>query len=98
MGRLQNAVAVAVDNRALALGIAAPQQEYDAFTLFIDNLDDPVGEALPALPLVRSRARSFHGQHAVQQQDPLVGPGGEVAVGGYRQPQFSVQFLVDILQ
>tara|TARA_R110000868_G_scaffold149501_6_gene371944 strand:+ start:2683 stop:2820 length:138 start_codon:yes stop_codon:yes gene_type:complete len=43
---------LAVYRGALALGVAAPQHEYNAAALAVDQLHHPVSELLPSLALV----------------------------------------------
>ena len=47
-----------------------------------EGVDDGVGDALPADAPVRARAPGSDAEHPVEQQHPLRGPGGEVAVAG----------------
>ena len=55
VGRLDDRVPVAVDQRLLAPGVAAPEDEHDRVVLGGDGADDLVGERLPAVALVRRR-------------------------------------------
>ena len=47
-------MAAGVDQGALGLGIAAPQQEDQAFAFAVQMIDDVIGETFPALALVRA--------------------------------------------
>lgn len=82
----------------LALGVAAPEQVDDPLFAFGDGADDGIGEGLPAAAGVRGGLVGPHGQHGVQQQDPLLGPAVEVPAGGYRSVQVAGDLLEDVLQ
>src|SRR3546814_1636635 len=56
MRGLQHPVPARVDHRALLLRVGAPEQEHQALALAVERLDDMVGEAFPALALVRAGA------------------------------------------
>ena len=54
------------------------------------------GHRLPAPAVVRAGRAGAHGEVAVQQQHPAVGPRGEVAMRCGRQPQVVVSLPVDV--
>ncbi len=47
---------IAIDDAALALGIAAPQQKYQMLAALVQQLHRAIRELLPAVPLVRCGA------------------------------------------
>ena len=69
--RAQHAMAARVDDLALGLCVGAPQQEHQVLALRGQGLDDVVGEAFPALALVRAGAALLHRQHADQVASPF---------------------------
>ncbi len=73
VGRLDDDVP-AVEQRPLAPGMAAPEDEHDRVRLGIDGADDLVGERLPALALVRRGGAGANRQRRVEQQDALARP------------------------
>ncbi len=98
MRRFENGVAAGVDPFGFALGIAAPQQEDHPAVLGVDRAQHGVGELLPAFALVRVGLVRAHGQHGIQQQHPLLGPGDQAAVVGHVKLDVLMQFLEDIDQ
>ena len=72
--RLDDRVPGRVDERLLAAGVAAPEDEHDRVVLGVDGRDDLVGERLPARALVRRRLAGAHGQRRVEQQHALARP------------------------
>lgn len=85
-----------IDKSGLALCVRAPEHEDDGLRLLVDRPDYGVGEALPAPALVRGRAATLDGQHAVQKQHALARPAFEEAVARRRNTQVFLQFLVDV--
>ena len=82
--RRQHMVAQGVDELALGDGMAAPKEEHDARTVFVEGADGGIGEGLPAVALVAAGLVGAHGEGGVEQQHALFGPAAEVAVGkGY---------------
>src|SRR5260221_12165171 len=73
--------------------VAAPQHEHYLAWLRIHRADHRVGEGFPAFVLVRVRLMRAHGQHGVQQQHALFGPGREVAVVGDAEADIAFQLL-----
>ena len=51
----EHAVPIAIDDRAFALRITAPQHEHETVSLAIEHFDDAIRERLPAPALVRCR-------------------------------------------
>lgn len=47
----------------------------------VDEVDDLVGELLPALLRMRPRLVRFDGERRVEEEDAATGEGDEVAVG-----------------
>src|SRR3546814_2408860 len=79
MRGLQHPVPARVDHRALLLRVGAPEQEHQALALAVERLDDMVGEAFPALALVRAGAAFLDREHRVEQQYAAPGPRHQVA-------------------
>src|SRR5688500_10538610 len=98
MRRLQHQVARAVDQLALGLGVAAPEQEHEVLALAVEGVDAGIGESLPALALVRTGLAALDRQHRVQQQYALVCPGQQAAVVGPRQAEVALDLLEDVLE
>lgn len=74
MGGLQNTMSSSVDELPFALGITAPQHEYEMLALFVEGLDGSVGQFLPSFPLMAAGAVCFYGQRCVEQQYTLLCP------------------------
>ena len=91
-------MALAVDDRALVLRLAAPENEDKILALAIQRRDHRVGERLPSLALMRSGAPVFDRQAGVQQQHALPCPAFEIAMAGVGYPKIGCQFLVDVLK
>ncbi len=66
--------------------------------LRFDGLDDGVGEALPALPLVGGGLPGPHGQGGVEEEHALPGPAVEAAVVGPLHADVALQLGEDVLQ
>ena len=74
-----------VDEGDFGLGLGAPKEEDDVRATFGDEADEGVGEGFPAFAGVREGGVGVDGEDGVEQEDALLGPGGEVAavdVGG----------------
>ena len=95
--RGEHAVALAVDQLAFFLGVAAPQKKHHAFALAVDVLDGLVGEFFPALALVGSGLAGAHGEHRVEQQHALACPRLEIPlVGGFLENSIAVLPFADL--
>ena len=79
MGRSDDAVARAVDECALALGVAAPQDEDEVLAARGERVDDGIGEDFPAPVLVRARAVRCDGQRRVEEQHAFLADVTRVA-------------------
>lgn len=93
MGRSDDAVARAVDELSLALGIGTPEDEDKVFALGGETADCSVGKCLPAAVLMRGGGAGVDGECGVEQQDTLTGPRAEVARGWRGQPRSSSSSL-----
>ena len=102
MHALQDAVQVLVDAADALLGRRAPRHEHDALdTLLVDDLDDALGEALPAAARVAVGLVRLHRQAGVEQQHAAVGPGRQQAAVARRRLEGRVVALdgrVDVLE
>src|SRR5690606_3601083 len=98
MGGAQHAVPARIDDPALLLRIAAPQQEYQPFALTVEHFDDVVGESFPALALMRPGTPLLNGQYRIEQQHAPTRPRHQIAMVRWRDAQVALDFLVDVLQ
>src|SRR3546814_3164644 len=96
MRGLQHPVPARVDHRALLLRVGAPEQEHQALALAVERLDDMVGEAFPALALVRAGAAFLDREHRVEQQYAAPGPRHQVAVVRSEEHTSELQSLMRI--
>ena len=87
-----------VDDLALGLRVAAPEQKDQPFALAVEDIDHMVGEAFPAAALVATGLSFLDREHRIEQQHPLPCPRHQVAVGRTRQAEVTVQFLVDVVE
>lgn len=74
-----------IDEGDFGLGLGAPEEEDDVGAAFGDKADEGVGEGFPAFAGVREGGVGVDGENGVEEEDALLGPGGEVAamdVGG----------------
>ena len=78
--------------------MTAPEQKHQPLTLTIQMFDGLVGKLLPTLLLVGGSLAGFHGKHRIEQQNALLCPMGQVAMGRYLDSQIPMDFLVDIDQ
>ena len=74
MGGLEHEMALAVDERARALGVAAPEDKDETRALGIEMADDGVGELFPALSLMAAGLMGADGERSVEEEDALLGP------------------------
>jgi hypothetical protein len=96
VGILEDDVLRLVDELGLLLGVAAPEDEHDRVGLVVDLPDDGVGELLPALVLVGIGGVGLHGEHGVDHEHALLGPGDEIPVIGDLAAHLVAQFLVHV--
>ena len=68
------------------------------FTLAGKGTDGGIGEALPAMSLMRGGLSATHGEGGVQQQHALCRPAREVARGGRHSAQLLLDLGVDIAE
>ena len=87
-----------VDEVLLPAGRGSPEDERDSVGLAVDGADHLVGEGLPAPAGVRRGGVGSHGEHRVEQQHPLPGPGLEAAVAGVGNAEIALEFPVDVRQ
>src|SRR5215831_12994820 len=91
MRRPQHAMTLGIDQAALALGRAAPQQEDQPLALAVEAVDDCIGEALPALAMVRAGLAALDGQYRVQQKHALARPRQQATVIRARNAEVVIQ-------
>ena len=98
MNACQHQMALAVDDRALVLGLAPPEDEDEILALAVQCRDHGVGKGLPPLALMRSGAAVLDRQAGIQQQHALPRPAFQIAVSRVGDAEIRRQFLVDVLQ
>src|SRR6185503_8757805 len=98
MRRLEHAMAARVDQRALGLGITSPEQEGQPFTFAVQVIDDAVGEAFPALSLVRAGQAALDREHGIEQQYTLPRPRNQAAMIGTGDAEVPAYLAEDIHQ
>src|SRR5476649_2682596 len=80
MHRRQHQMLRSINELLLALGMRAPQHEHQMRLMFADHFNDPIGEKLPALVLVRIGVRALDGHGGVDHQHTLFSPALQAAV------------------
>ena len=85
-----------VDKRALADGVASPQDEDKSGAVGREPADYFVGKFLPSSSLVRTGATGFHGEGGVEQEHTLIGPAGKIAVVGVWRTGVGAYLLEDV--
>src|SRR5690606_39097499 len=63
-----------------------------------ERADGELGDLLPSPAAEGCRSAGTHRQHAVEQQHPLVAPGGEVAVRSRRDAEIALSLPVDVAE
>ena len=86
------------DERALFLGVTAPEHEDDGSFALVEQRDDKVGKALPAPARMRTAHAGAHGEHGVEQQNALFRPTGKIAACSGRNAQVELQRFVNVDQ
>lgn len=82
MWRLNDPVTRPIHALALPLGVGAQEEEDHAATLGVDTVDHGIGEALPATVGVGAGLAGPYGEHGVEEEYALAGPGPKVSVLG----------------
>lgn len=98
MGRLEYQMLLAVNHLSFALGIAAPEQKHQMFSLFGQPPDGGIGELFPSPVLVRTGLMGPHRQRGVEQQYALFGPAAQAAAFRNGPAQIALDLLEDVLQ
>ena len=98
MGRREHEVARAVDERALALRIRAPQHVHYSVAVRGKGLYGGVGERFPAFALVRAGLMGAHGKRGIEQEHPLAHPPREVAALRYGRSRVVVHLAEYVLE
>jgi hypothetical protein len=96
--RLDDVVTRPVDPLALSLGVAAQEEKDHRISLDIDEVDDGVGEALPALAGVGPGVGGADGEDGVEEQEPLACPRRQVAVQRDRGAHVVVKLAEEVSQ
>ena len=76
-----------IDELALVLGIASPQQKHQPLMPLIQKTHHPIRELLPPLIPVGTGPFFFNTQYAVEEQDALPCPGDQVSMTGGTIPR-----------
>ncbi|MNV09210.1 hypothetical protein D3C71_996990 [compost metagenome] len=87
-----------IDQLLLALGMGAPQHEHQVRLLLADHFNDPIGEKLPALVLVRIGIGALDGHGGVEHQHALIGPALQVTMVGDVDVQVALELFIDVHQ
>jgi len=87
-----------VHESRLPLRVGAPQDKDNRPRLVIHQPDHRIGEALPALALMRGRKPRLHRENRIEQQHPLLRPGFKISMGRRLKAKIALHFLVDIDQ
>ena len=90
MRRLKYQMSFSVNHCALALCITAPQHKHQVLTTCIEQCDYLIREQLPAFTLMGIGIACLYSEHSIEQEDPLVCPGAEIAMSRNLQPQISI--------
>ena len=98
MNACKHQMALAVDNLALVLGLAPPEDEDEILALAVQCRDHGVGKGLPPLALMRSGTTILDRQTGIQQQHALSRPAFQIAVPGMGDAKIGCQLLVDVLK
>jgi len=98
MYRFQDGMFPGVDQRFFGPGEVAPQEKDQVLLPVRKCPDHGIGEPLPADPTVGPGLAMFYGQHSVQEEYPLTGPMGQIAMPGMAKGEIALKFLVDIDQ
>ncbi len=87
-----------IDQVLLSAGGRSPQDKDHRLLLCRHGSDDLIGEGLPSLLLMGGGLAGPHGQGGVEQQDPLGGPVGKIAVLRAGNAKVAFHLLEDVLQ
>ena len=98
VGGCQHQVTAGVDEGLFLPGVGAPEQKHHGLLPSRQQLNDPVGENLRANAPGGGSLSGPHRENGVQQQDAMLCPVCEAAVGRGRDPQIIPDFLVDVLK
>ena len=98
MGSGENEMPVIGNQALLCPGISAPEYEYHRIFPIIEQPDNPVGEDFPALAPVGIGLAPSYRKHRIEQQNPVVCPAFQAAVGRRVDPQIILQLLKNIDQ
>ena len=96
MGRFYDEVARVADEYLFAARGASPKDKDKRPVLLSDSPDRRIREGLPADPPVGVGLMGSHGEDRVEEEHPLLGPLGQIAVVGYPEAEVVVKLLVDI--
>lgn len=102
MVRTKHQMPRSIDQRALPLGVAAPQHEHDCAGLLRYLANDSIRQSLPPFARVTGRCAFLDGQTGVEQQDPMPGPSQQTSPRirkcRDRLSQIALQLLKDVSQ
>ena len=94
----QDQVFAFIDHRDLSTRSASPQHKHQALPFAVEDLDDPIGQPLPAPISVTIRLVCSDGEHRIEQQNPLFCPRRELAMLRNGKAKGRVQLLENILE
>lgn len=98
MGRCKDKVLWVRQHGLFLLCRTSPKEDDNGAVLFVDGPNDGIGELLPAHVLVGVGLMGSDGEYGIEEKNPLVGPGLEVAVVWNAATHIVAEFFVDILQ
>ena len=75
----------AIDKRGFLASVTAPKHEYEVLFGVRQTRDNAVGEALPAMVLVRASLMCANCERGVEKQHALVGPAFKIAARRHRR-------------
>lgn len=87
-----------IDELLLGLCMFPPKQEDHPLAFFGDRADGRVGEFFPSLLGMGIGFSGSHREHGVEQEHPLLGPGGEIAMTPGSNSQVVMDFFINVLQ
>ena len=94
----QYQMACPVDDRALVLRLAAPQDKDKILALAVQRGNHRVGKGLPSLALMRSGAPVLDGETGIEKQHALACPAFKIAMSGMRNAQITLKLAINVLK
>ena len=86
------------DQRPLFLGLTSPQDEDHPRLLRGNQLDNTIGESLPASPLMRIGLASPDREDRIEHENALPGPGFQIPIMWNLASHIIMEFPIDVSQ